>query len=248
VFPILSRAGPTALFLDVDGTLLDLAPSPTQVVVPAGLIDVIASLERNLGGALALVSGRTIADLDDLFQPLRLRASGVHGAEMRLEPSALTPTVTGAGPLSSDLWVSLIEALKAFPGTLAENKRYSFTIHYRAAPTLGPLLLTKLRELVNERQTELEIIEAHFAFEIKGPNFDKGSAIEKFLECAPFAGRAPIFVGDDWTDESGFAAVERWGGTAYSVGQVRPHVNGVFSGPGAVREWLGQAAQEMAIS
>jgi len=247
VSPDILRSSHTALFLDVDGTLIDFAASPAEVIVPAGLVDDLASIERTLGGALALVSGRTIADLDHLFRPLRLRASGVHGAEMRYEPSSFTPSVEAATHLSLELWAALNEKLSAFPGTFAENKRYSFAIHYRAAPKLGARLLASLRELVSARARELEIIEAHFAFEIKSATFDKGAAIDSFLERAPFAGRVPIFVGDDWTDESGFAAVVRRGGAAYSVGQARPHVSGVFSGPASVREWLKQAVQEMAI-
>jgi trehalose 6-phosphate phosphatase len=242
------RSGHSALFLDVDGTLIDFAPSPNDVVVPSGLVEDIASLERSLGGATALVSGRTIEDLDHLFQPLRLRASGVHGAETRYDPSEPVPQVENAGKLSPGLWASVTDALAAFPGTFAENKRYSFAIHYRSAPHLGPRLLTMLRELVNARGDELQIFEAHCAFEIKGGNFDKGLAIERFLNRAPFAGRVPVFIGDDWTDESGFAAVVRGGGTAYSVGEARPHVSGVFSGPATVREWLRRAAREMAIS
>jgi len=239
----------TALFLDVDGTMIDLAASPSEVVVPAGLVDDIDGIGRALGGALAIVSGRTIADIDRLFQPLCFRASGVHGAEMRYGPSKTFPTIAMARVLSPDLWLSLNEALAAFPATLVENKRYSFAIHYRAAPSLAPLLLTALQEwLAASGDDELEIAEAHFAFEIKGSNFDKGLAIDRFLARAPFLGRAPVFIGDDWTDETGFAAVVRSGGTAYSVGQARPRVSGVFSGPRMVREWLARTAAEMAPS
>jgi trehalose 6-phosphate phosphatase len=236
------------LFLDVDGTLIDLASSPRDVIVPIGLVDDIARLQRNLSGAIALVSGRTIADLDDLFAPLRISASGVHGAEMRYDPSEPKPTIESATHLSPSLWTSLNEALVAFPGTFAENKRFSFAIHYRAAPTVGPMLLKTLTELVSARGGGVQIIEAHFAFEIKGGDFDKGSAVEKFLMRPPFKGRVPIFVGDDWTDESGFAAVARSGGAAYSVGQVRPFVSGVFADPREVREWLKHSAEEAAIS
>jgi trehalose 6-phosphate phosphatase len=217
--------------------------------VPKGLVTDIERIERALGGALALISGRTIADLDRLFRPLCLRASGVHGAETRYESSAASPTIEIAKILSRDLWLSLNATLSAFPGTLAENKRYSFAVHYRAAPALRPALRTALREwLVAAGEPDLEIINAHFAFEIKGREFDKGSAIERFLALPPFRGRVPIFIGDDWTDEAGFAAVARSGGTAYSVGEARPHVSGVFSGPPRVREWLAQAAAEMAQS
>jgi len=243
------RPDETALFLDVDGTMIDFADSPAEVIVPAGLVEDIDAIERALGGALALISGRTIADLDRLFHPLSFRASGVHGAEIRYEPSAAVPTVETARVLSRDLWLSLNEALSAFPGALAENKRYSFAIHYRAAPSLGPRLQAALREFVAASgDTELEIINAHFAFEIKGDDFNKGFAIDQFLARPPFVGRVPIFIGDDWTDEAGFAAVVRAGGTAYAVGESRPHASGLFSGPDMVREWLAQAAAQMALS
>jgi trehalose 6-phosphate phosphatase len=127
----------TALFLDVDGTLLDLAASPTAVVVPRGLIECIANIERALGGALALISGRTLADLDQLFWPLRLRASGVHGAEIRYDPLAPIVIVDTADALPSRLWRSLNVALADFSGAFAENKRFSFAVHYRDAPSCG---------------------------------------------------------------------------------------------------------------
>jgi trehalose 6-phosphate phosphatase len=237
----------TALFLDVDGTLLDLAASPTAVVVPRGLVECIADIERALGGALALVSGRTLANLDQLFLPLRLRASGVQGAEIRYDP--LTPVIvdTAAAVLPARLWRSLNASLVDFPGAFAEDKRFSFAVHYRAAPNCEADLREVLRRLVAaESIPEVEVIEARLAFEIKGRGFDKGSAINRFLARAPFAGRVPIFVGDDGTDEAGFAAVVQRRGAAYSVGQVRPGVSGVFSEPSMVRGWLARSAAKMA--
>ncbi len=237
----------TALFLDVDGTLLDLAASPTAVVVPRGLVECIADIERALGGALALVSGRTLADLDRLFSPLRLRASGVHGAEIRYDP--LTPVIVdaAAAALPARLWRSLNESLADFPGAFAENKRFSFAVHYRAAPNCGADLREVLRRLVAaEAIPDVEIIDARLAFEIKGRGFDKGSAINRFLARSPFVGRIPIFVGDDGTDEAGFAAVVQRHGAAYSVGQVRPGVSAVFSKPSLVRDWLARSAAQMA--
>ncbi len=237
----------TALFLDVDGTLLDLAASPTAVVVPHGLVECIGDIERALGGALALVSGRTLEDLDQLFWPLRLRASGVHGAEVRYDPQTSVVDAATAAVLPARLWRSLNESLAEFPGAFAEDKRFSFAVHYRAAPNCGADLREVLRQLVAaEAIPEVEIIDARFAFEIKGRGFDKGSAINRFLARAPFAGRVPIFVGDDGTDEAGFAAVVRRHGVAYSVGQVRPGVSGVFSEPSTVRAWLARSAAQMA--
>ena len=128
----------TALFLDVDGTLLDLAASPTAVVVPRGLVECIADIERALGGALALVSGRTLANLDQLFLPLRLRASGVQRAEIRYDPLMPVIVDTAAAVLPARLWRSLNASLVDFPGAFAEDKRFSFAVHYRAAPNCSP--------------------------------------------------------------------------------------------------------------
>jgi trehalose 6-phosphate phosphatase len=237
----------TALFLDVDGALLDLAASPTAVVVPRGLVECVADIERPLGGARALVSGRTLADLDHLFAPLRLRASGVHGAEIRFDPRTPVVVDAAAPALPSRLWRSLNESLADFPGAFAEDKRFSFAVHCRDAPDCGADLWDVLRRLVaTEAIDEVEIIDASLAFEIKGRGFDKGSAINRFLERSPFAGRDPIFVGDDGTDEAGFAAVVQRHGVAYSVGQVRPGVSGVFSVPSMVRGWLASSAARMA--
>ncbi len=237
----------TALFLDVDGTLLDLAAAPTAVVVPRGLVECIAGIERALGGALALVSGRTIADLDQLFWPLRLRASGVHGAEVRYDPLTPAIIVETAGALPARLWRSVNESRADFPGAFAEDKRFSFAVHYRAAPNRGAALREVLQRLVAaEADAEVEIIDASLAFEIKGRGFDKGSAINRFLARSPFVGRVPIFVGDDGTDETGFAAVVQRHGAAYSVGQARPGVSGVFSEPSMVRDWLARSTTQMA--
>jgi trehalose 6-phosphate phosphatase len=237
----------TALFLDVDGTLLDLAASPTAVVVPGGLVERIAGVEQALGGALALISGRTLGELDRLFQPLHLRASGVHGAEIRYDPAAPAVIVEAAVALPDRLWRSLNARLADFPGAFAENKRFSFAVHYRAAPSRAAALREVLQRLIAaEAIANVEIIDGRLVFEIKGRGFDKGAAIGRFLARAPFAGRVPIFIGDDWTDEAGFAAVLHRRGAAYSVGRARPGVTGVFSEPSMVRDWLERLATQMA--
>jgi trehalose 6-phosphate phosphatase len=241
------RPDRTALFLDVDGTLLDLAASPTAVVVPHGLVECIADIERALGGAFALVSGRTLADLDRLFSPLRLRAGAVHGAEIRYDPQTPVIVDAAAAVLPDRLWRSLNASLTGFPGVFAENKRFSFAVHYRAAPNCGAELREVMRRLVvREAIPGVGIVDSRLAFEIKGCGFDKGSAINRFLARSPFAGRVPIFIGDDWTDEAGFAAVVQRHGAAYSVGRVRPGVAGVFAEPSMVRDWLESLATQMA--
>jgi trehalose 6-phosphate phosphatase len=232
-----------ALFLDVDGTLLDLAARPDDVVTPAGLVTTLARAEHKLDGALALISGRSIEDVDHLFAPLRLRVSGVHGAEVRFDPDAPT-AATGAGDLPQSLLAALGRAVEAFPGVFVENKRFSFTVHYRLAPSAEQPLRNIVNRLVDSLPIAVDIMDAHYAIEIKSPCFDKGGAIAAFLSTSTFRGRTPIFVGDDTTDESGFALVSARGGVAYSVGGPRPGAIGAFSEPRAVREWLANFAAE----
>lgn len=230
---------PMSLFLDVDGTLLDLVERPSDVTIPGELIDALARSERKLDGALALVSGRPIEELDRLFAPLRLRASGVHGAQVRLDPGAPPRESPGAMELPRSLWTALTQALSEFPGVFAENKRFSFAVHYRLAPESEPeLRAAVMRVLEAHPDVRVEVMDAHSVVELKAPGWDKGRAIELFLAKPPFLGRTPIFVGDDTTDEAGFAVVSARGGFAYSVGKTRPGAIGAFACPKEVRDWL----------
>ena len=230
---------PMSVFLDVDGTLLDLAERPSEVTAPAELLDALARTERKLDGALALISGRPIEELDRLFAPLRLRASGVHGAQVRFDPRAAPREAPGATELPSSLWTALTQAVSRFPGAFAENKRFSFAVHYRLAPKSEPeLRAAVMRVLEAHPETRVEVMDAHWVIELKAPGWDKGRAIELFLASPPFRGRTPIFVGDDTTDEAGFAVVSARGGFAYSVGRARPGAVGAFACPQEVRDWL----------
>lgn len=226
------------LFLDVDGTLIDIAPTPDSVVIPAGLIDDLRRAERAFGGALALVSGRSIAGLDRLFTPLKLPASGVHGAEFRFGDRKDALWIKAA-PLPSLVSDGLMAVLDDFPMTIAENKSFSVAIHYRAVPASGPRLREALERFLAARiDLGLQILPGHCVFEIKRPDINKGAAIEVFLERAPFAGRRPVFIGDDVTDAPGFTVVASRGGWGYSVGDAFPGVSGTFTDPAAVRRWL----------
>ena len=239
----------TALFLDVDGTLLDIAATPDRVVVPDGLASTIARLERLFGGALAIVTGRTLADLDRLFFPLRTRAAGVHGAEMRFAPNEAAVEVRGAAPLSDALWREFVAVTQAFPGTLAENKRYSFTAHFRAAPSAAAPLRAALQALLARHATDgLDLTDALCAYEIRSRRVDKGEAVRRFMERAPFVGRRPMFVGDDASDEFGFRSVADRRGLAFAVGAARPEVDHVFADPATVRRWLDRLAAQPAAS
>ena len=149
-------------------------------------------------------------------------------------------TPTAAADLPQSLLAALRHAVEPFPGVFVENKRFSFTVHYRLAPSAERPLRKIIKQLVDSNPIVVDVMDAHYAIEIKSPCFDKGSAIATFLSTATFQGRTPIFVGDDTTDESGFALVSARGGLAYSVGRPRPGAIGAFSEPGAVREWLAE--------
>ncbi len=236
--------GPVALFLDVDGTLLEIADRPDRVAVPGGLVATLAEAEHKLDGALALISGRDFDEIDRLFRPLKLRAAAVHGAELRLDPNAAPVRSPGTAELPVSLWQRLTNALREFPGTFAENKRYSFTVHYRLAPGAEASVREAVRRLARgEPEIAVEVMNARRAIELKAPGYDKGRAIEAFLSVPPFLGRTPIYVGDDKTDEAGFAAVSARGGLAYSVGRLRPGARAMFARPSDVRAWLAEFAE-----
>ena len=237
------------LFLDVDGTLIDIAPTPDAVVVPPELIGDLARARARLEGALALVSGRTIADLDRLFAPLTLKASGVHGSEYRFgdDPSRLW---VKAAPLPSEGWIALSTLLTQFPPRVfAENKIYSYAVHFRAAPEVAPRLRLALETFLAERpDLGLQILDGHCVYDLKRPAIDKGAAIELFMTKAPFLGRSPVFIGDDVTDGPGFQTVRALGGQAYSVRDVLPDVTGTFVDPAAVRSWLASIGHAVAVT
>ena len=232
-------AGAVALFLDVDGTLLDLAQRPDAVVTPPGLVHSLSAADRKLGGALALVSGRPLAQLDRIFAPLTLRASGVHGSQLRLEPGGPVSRLAEATEMPEELWNDVLQVTREFPGTLVENKGFSYTVHFRLAPWSEEPLRAAIEAMVaSQPPGSLEIMNAHFAFELKRPGSDKGLAIRSFLSTPTFSGRTPVFLGDDTTDQNGFAFVSSVGGFGYAVGALLPGAMGVFDKPSDVRDWL----------
>jgi len=232
--------GTIGLFLDVDGTLLDIAPRPEAVEVTDQLLRDLAAAEAALGGALALVSGRPIAELDRLFAPLRLKVSGVHGAELRRRPDGAV-TRLAAGQLGNGVWDELSRLLVEFPGSYAENKGVSFAVHYPEPSTDIDRLEGALRSLMRRNANPAEplrLIAGHAVFEIQLQGFDKGRAIRRFMKQTPFLGRRPVFIGDDKIDQAGFETAVRLGGLAYAVGIDMPGVSGKFSNPDGVRAWL----------
>lgn len=204
----------SALFLDFDGTMVDIAPQPHAVEVPQPLIVVLKDVKHYLQGAVAVISGRPIAQLDAFLQPLRLAAAGVHGAERRGADGALHLAHTH--PL--DLVESVARTLAAqHPGLLVEHKRGSVALHYRQRPELEDVCLQAMQGAVDD-SPGLTLLRGKMVAEAKPGGASKGHAIEAFLAEPPFAGRIPVFIGDDVTDEVGFSTVQRLGGIGIKVG------------------------------
>jgi trehalose 6-phosphate phosphatase len=204
-----------ALFLDFDGTLVDIAPQPEAVIVPSELVATLTALNKYLGGALALISGRPIEQIDAFLHPLRLSAAGVHGAERRGADGKMT--LLSTHPLEHVEEAAL--ALAARHQMLrVEKKRGSVALHYRQAPELEQECLHVMQAAIQE-SPGLTLLRGKMVVEAKPGGASKGHAIEAFMQEGPFAGRSPVFVGDDITDEVGFATVQRLKGLGVKVGE-----------------------------
>jgi trehalose 6-phosphate phosphatase len=227
-----------AILLDVDGTLIELAATPQAVHVPPSLKHTLAVLRDLLGGALALVSGRPLADLDNIFDPLRVALVGGHGAEMRLKPRGEIER-GGAVAMNDGLRKRLIAIAANTEGVLAEDKGYSLALHYRLAPHAEDYVQAEiLRACAAFPDVPVEVLPGKSLFEVKPPAFNKGMAVRELMRKQPFAGRRPIFLGDDVTDESVFAVLPEFDGIGYSVGRRFPNTQGMFATPREVRHWL----------
>ena len=208
----------SALFLDVDGTLLEIAPRPELVQVPDGLPPLIILLSAEREGALALISGRPLAQLDQLFRPWRGAAAGLHGLERRRTDGILDRAVDCDSASALDRLRPKLAALAAKgPGLTLEDKGGTLAFHYRAAPQRETEIRTVVEALHREIASVLRLITGKMVFEFQPRSFDKGRAIAAFLAEPPFVGRRPVFVGDDTTDEDGFAEIRRRGGIAVRV-------------------------------
>ena len=227
-----------AILLDVDGTLLDIAPTPREVVVPPELPQTLVRVRDRLGGALALVSGRPISEMDEFFAPLRLVAIGGHGAEMR--PVADGVTISGRStPLDPVFRQRLKDIAAEHPGVLVEDKGYSIALHYRLVPKQGVALIHDVKHAYERwADQSVELLSGKAVLEVKYAAFNKGSAVRDLMSYPPFKGRAPIFVGDDRTDEDAFKVVPEFNGQAMSVGRKLPGIDKYFEAPADVRRWL----------
>ena len=238
-FTRLDPAG-TALLFDVDGTLIDLAPGPFDVHVPDELRASLVRLLERGGGALALVSGRPIRDLDLLFTPLKLPAIGGHGAETRLHVGEAAERVAD---LPDALRSELIAAIPPGSALDYEDKGYSVALHFRRAPYEEERLRDHIARVLAKYPDEaLDLLPGKAIFEIKRPGVSKGAAVRALMQRQPFAGRTPVFIGDDVTDESVFAVMPELGGINFSVSREFPGVSHVFAAPADVRRALAQIA------
>jgi trehalose 6-phosphate phosphatase len=231
-----------ALFLDVDGTLVEIAPVPDAVRVADGVIELLGALAAALGGAVALVSGRPIDTLDELFRPLVLPTAGNHGLEQRTSAGELTlPKIP---PRVLDPVREAFQRLAAdFPGAVVEDKTYAVALHYRLAPGLDGLAADAAARLAQQMGPAFCVQHGKMMVEVRPTGAHKGTVVEAFMAAPPFAGRTPVFIGDDVTDEDGFAAVNRMGGHAIRVGGAEQSAAGwQVAGVAALRDWLAQVA------
>jgi trehalose 6-phosphate phosphatase len=227
-----------ALFLDFDGTLVELAPQPDAVVVPPDLPPLLQRLETALQGALATVSGRPIAEIDAYLAPARLAASGAHGAELRAAGGEAVRVV--GERLPEDLRVALNAIVadlgRRWPGLRTEDKGTSFAVHYRHAPAAAPALSKALATLpLGDRW---QLLGGHCVYELKARSRSKADAVRDLMAEPAFAGRRPIFLGDDVTDLDGMAAAAALGGAGIAVGGIAADVEWRLANPAAVKAWL----------
>jgi trehalose 6-phosphate phosphatase len=233
-----------ALFLDVDGTLLEIAPRPELVQVPDALPSLIMRLSAAREGALALISGRPLAQLDQLFQPWQGAAAGLHGLERRRADGILDCMIDADSAAALDRLRPRLAALAADgTGLILEDKGGALALHYRAAPQREPEIRVLIEALHREVASVLRLIAGKMVVEFQPRSADKGRAIAAFLAEPPFLGRRPVFVGDDTTDEDGFAEIRRRGGVAIRVGPSggATAANYRLATVEAVLAWLGRS-------
>jgi trehalose 6-phosphate phosphatase len=231
-----------ALFLDLDGTLLEVAATPRCVSVPPELVPLLGRLVAGLEGAVGVISGRRVAEIDRLLAPLKLVAAGVHGSELRT--SAHGEVQMAAEPLASGIVEAVNELSRLSPEIRIEPKGSSVAVHYRAAPWAGPAIEAALRRLLDRGPEHLILCPGRKVFEVVPAHISKGSALERLTQLPAFRLRRPIMIGDDVSDESALEAAVRLGGRGLKVaGEHFPKETAHFAGPAHVRAWLRDLAE-----
>lgn len=227
-----------AFFFDVDGTLAEIKPRPEQVFIPNPVIAHLQQLAVCSNQAVAVVSGRPVSELEKLTAPAKLTMAGVHGAE-RVLPDGQQQHKQIPAPLFNELVTRLNQALAKWPGCMLENKAMALAIHYRQAPEYEAAVLQLAEQLVNEH-SELALQRGKCVVEIKPTGCDKGSAIAEFMKLSPFFNRIPVFIGDDLTDEAGFAQVNQYEGISVKVGEGETCARYRLADVASVHHWLGE--------
>ena len=231
------RSHDCALFLDIDGTLLELEEHPTDVVADDEIMSLLISLQTDMDAALALVTGRSIEDVDRMFAPHQFPVAGEHGATIRWPDGSVMNKQHNSLP--DDVVQNASEFVASREGLYLENKSVGIALHFRQAPAMEE----DCRRFVESAQSELgdgvRILEGKMVFELTPRGTNKGVAVASMLSRAPYQNRVPIFVGDDVTDEDGFDSVNRAGGVSVRVGEIdRSSARYLLADVSAVREWL----------
>ena len=242
------RLDQSTILLDIDGTLLDLAPTPREVWVPPDLSTTLNRLLARTSGALALVSGRSLNDIDLIFAPEQFPAVGGHGAEMRISADS-EAVATHAPPMDKELKRRLAAIAKLSPGILLEDKGYSLALHYRLAPHAEKAIYAAVSLIrADLPNAPIEVLPGKCVCEIKHSGFNKATGVLELMTHEPFRGRRPIFIGDDVTDEAVFGIMPDLGGLAFSVGRRAKGVADHFDEPRDVRNWLAHLLDDEAAA
>jgi trehalose 6-phosphate phosphatase len=237
--PPLSRFAPAALFLDFDGTLVELASSPGAIAVPGGLAALLDRLSARLGGRLAIVSGRAIDDLKRHLGGCAAVLSGSHGAELLYSDGRRIPV--SAPPGLAEARESVRRFAAGAAGLLVEDKPAGVALHYRLAPERGQEVDSFLETLAG--RSGLALQRGKMVAELRPEGSDKGKVVRRLMGEPPFAGARPVFVGDDLTDEDAFRAADSLGGEGVLVGPARPSAaRWRLGGVAEVTSWLEAAA------
>ena len=231
-----------ALFLDFDGCIVETAPTPESVAIPGRLPSLLVALREALGGAVAIVSGRPIEQIDGFLGLAVPAVAGLHGLERRTADGAIVRP-----PLQRDDLHAVRALLEAFaaahPGVLVEDKKHTVALHYRLSPSLREDCRAIVNAALKDAPQGWQVVEGKFVFEIRPCEHSKGTAIEAFMGEAPFLGRTPVFCGDDITDEDGFEVVNARGGMSIRVGKgVATRAAAQVDTVGELLDWLTRVA------
>jgi trehalose 6-phosphate phosphatase len=234
-----------AWFFDIDGTLVEIAQSPDGIVVPGDLKPLIARLSHLADGAVALITGRGIADVDRMLPMQGLTIAGQHGLEIRSASGSMSSHPVRAERLNA-IRTALLNAVSRHPGLIAEYKGLSIALHYRHAPSLASYAHRLMRTLRDRYAPDFVIQKGKRVVELKPAGKDKGVAIREIMNDPPFAGRVPVFVGDDVTDELGFRVVNTMGGHSIKIGPGRTNAKWRLKNVKSLRDWLQESAAMLA--